>query len=231
MNAMTDHFWSLSVEEQFYLAWPLTLWLCGRKKSVWVAIALIIAIAMLRLHAWTYYDQMLRYLHTEVRADALLIGCLASLLLRNRQLTLWLERHGAALFFAALLPFLWDLVHFQRLIPLSESLLIAAMILGTSLAPASVPARVLEYKHLSFLGLISYSLYVWQQLFLVPHWGKFATPMMAMLPLAAIGSYGLVERPCIRMERWLEKQVFSTHPLSSAHRAACPQPDPSESVV
>jgi peptidoglycan/LPS O-acetylase OafA/YrhL len=67
--------------------------------------------------------------------------------------------------------------------PSFESVLIAVMIASTSLAPSSVVGRLLEYQHLKFLGVISYSLYVWQELFLVLHWGPIG---VLLLPIAGL---------------------------------------------
>ena len=47
------HFWTLSLEEQFYLLWPLTLVLCGLYRARWVALTLIVVSPVIRLA--TYY--------------------------------------------------------------------------------------------------------------------------------------------------------------------------------
>ena len=74
-------------------------------------------------------------------------------------------------------------------IPFAESLLIALMIASTSTRPASAISRALENRQLRFLGVISYSLYVWQQLFLMPRSGGL---FALLLLLAALGSWSLI---------------------------------------
>lgn len=226
-TAMTEHFWSLSIEEQFYLAWPLVLWLGGRKKSLWAAIIAMLVIAAIRLSAWSYYEGSMHYQHTEVRADALMVGCVAALVLQMAiSFRQWLTKYGTVVFLASLPPFLFYIACFPGLIPLSESILIAVMIASTSLATRSLPSRILEYKHLSFLGTISYSLYVWQQVFLIPHWGlSRGVVIAALLPLVAVGSYALIERPCIRLGRRIEA-LLETHPAKACAMSVEPAATP-----
>jgi peptidoglycan/LPS O-acetylase OafA/YrhL len=104
------------------------------------------------------------------------------------------------------------LYRFDCLIPLSESLTMAAMMACTSLSPASFTSKVLENKHLKFLGVISYSLYVWQQsvLFIpLPRVGA------SCLPLVGVLSYGLIERPCIAYGRRIVAWLRPTNGMDS----------------
>src|ERR1700739_802804 len=57
-TAATLHFWSLSVEEQFYLAWPLVLLLLGRRRCLQIVPVAIIGIAAWRYAHWSYYDRI-----------------------------------------------------------------------------------------------------------------------------------------------------------------------------
>jgi peptidoglycan/LPS O-acetylase OafA/YrhL len=75
-NTLTGHFWALSVEVQFYLVWPLFLFLARRRWSLLVASMGALSIALFRLVEWSHYEVALRCLRTEVRADALLVGCI-----------------------------------------------------------------------------------------------------------------------------------------------------------
>ncbi len=80
----------------------------------------------------------------------------------------------------------------------------ALLIVCTSLTPSSIVSKVLEWKHLKFLGLISYSLYVWQQGVLFIPWPRIGA---VFLPLVAILSYGLIEQPCIAFGRRVVKRL------------------------
>ena len=80
---ITGHFWSLSLEEQFYLAWPLLLLWSGRRAQC-VGLILIAAVSAWRFYAWWYIG--LAYMHTDQRCDGLLWGCMAAFLLREGKL-------------------------------------------------------------------------------------------------------------------------------------------------
>jgi peptidoglycan/LPS O-acetylase OafA/YrhL len=81
------------------------------------------------------------------------------------------------------------------------------MIAVTSLTPSSFVGRMLENQHIKFLGIISYSIYVWQELFLLPHWGLVG--LVLLIPVS-IGSYRFIERPGVRLGRrvqeWFERR-------------------------
>ncbi len=206
-SLMTGHFWSLSVEEQFYLAWPLLLAFAGRTKSLAVALLGIAACTIFRFHNWEQYDYGNFFLRSEVRFDALLVGCTLALLFQYKAIQPWVKEHALVLFLAALPVFAWDFYHFHRLIPLSESVAVAIMVASTCSAPGIFVSRFLELKYLKFIGLISYSLYVWQQLFLIPQRGSMALVAAAFLPLVAYASYAVVERPGVRLGGQIERRL------------------------
>ena len=156
-NTLTGHFWSLSLEEQFYLVWPSLLVIVRRRWALPLASAGVTSCTIFRLFHWQQYETALLYLRTEVRADALLVGCILALLLERRAIKEWIERYGKFAFWLCIPPLAWDVYHYQLLIPLSESILFAIMIACTSQNPNSAPSRVLEWQHLKFTGLMSYS--------------------------------------------------------------------------
>lgn len=203
-NFRTGHFWSLSLEEQFYLVWPPILVLSGRRRAFWIATAATVACALFRYLHWASYNQVFKDQHSEVRFDALLVGCIFALLFQSAKIREWFKRHGALLFWILLPVFAWHIYRYEWLIPLSESLTMALLIASTSLAPSSIAGKVLEWKHLKFLGLISYSLYVWQQGVLFIPWPRIGA---VFLPLVAILSYGWIEQPCIAFGRRVVKRL------------------------
>ncbi len=191
-NALTSHFWSLSMEEQFYLVWPLLLASLGKRGAFAVSILAIVGIAIYRFTFWNLYTYQLSPLRTEVRADALLIGCCLAILVENDLFRTSLREHSTAIMaicFPVLLGFMY---RFHGLVPVTESIVIAFLLGATSLNPTSVVGRIFEWHHLRFLGVISYSVYVWQELFLVPHWGLIGP---AVLPAVALSSWLFIERP------------------------------------
>lgn len=76
LNTCTGHFRSLSLEEQFYMVWPLVLVLMGKRRASILVAGSAAVIALFRILTWNYCAVGLRALRTEVRADGLLVGCL-----------------------------------------------------------------------------------------------------------------------------------------------------------
>jgi peptidoglycan/LPS O-acetylase OafA/YrhL len=222
-NTLTGHFWSLSLEEQFYLVWPSLLVIVRRRWALPLASAGVTSCTIFRLFHWQQYETALLYLRTEVRADALLVGCILALLLERRAIKEWIECYGKFAFWLCIPPLAWDVYHYQLLIPLSESILFAIMIACTSQNPNSAPSRVLEWQHLKFTGLMSYSIYMWQDIFLRNNWG-FYGPIL--LVVAAFASWLLVERPCIRLGRLVEKRLASKTQLRTVPAHALPSLEP-----
>lgn len=183
----TEHFWSLSMEEQFYLVWPCVLIVFGRRNARWIAISGALAVALWRYWHWAYFDHYPLAFHTQVRADALLVGCLAALIAPKIRI------EAAA---TAIIVLLYCMLRFHRLPPLIENLAIAALILYSVQNPASLSSRVVAWRPLSWLGVVSYSIYVWQQVCFKPT-RPYWSPLM--IPVLALCSYYLLEKPCVRI--------------------------------
>jgi peptidoglycan/LPS O-acetylase OafA/YrhL len=209
----TIHYWSLAVEEHFYFLWPALLAFSGRVWARYVAAGLALAVAVWRW--WDFhYQWMERHVpgllfgtRTDVRLDGLLLGCLAALILAEPAGRAWIERHFTAgpwwtcLAMYVLLQALWR----KHTYSIWESMLLAAVVAGTALRPESAMGRLLENRVAKWIGRISYSLYLWQQLFLIP--GATHTfsllqrfPLnLAVLLLTGMLSYELLEKPLIRL--------------------------------
>jgi peptidoglycan/LPS O-acetylase OafA/YrhL len=209
----TIHFWSLAVEEHFYLIWPALLVLSGRVRARTAAAILAVAVAVWRW--WDFHHQIVnRYLpgllfpsRTDVRLDALLIGCLAALILAEPRWREWLvRRFTPAVWFACALAYVAYQVATRRHdYGLHESVLLAALVAGTVLRPETWVGKALENAAVRWVGRLSYSLYLWQQIFLVPagHGPLFLLQRFPWnfipLLLVAVLSYELIERPMVRL--------------------------------
>lgn len=198
-NMRTGHFWSLSIEEQFYLAWPPLLKLLGRKRSLGLAGTGVLLCTVFRSLYWREYARVFMNQRTEVRIDALFFGCAFALLLNQVNLRRWITDRSGLILAISIPMALRYFYCYQSLIPAGESAALTLIIGCTSLRPSSLISRGLEWKYLQFVGVISYSLYVWQQgMLFISH----AEPQAALfLPLIAIMSYGLIERPCMEYGR------------------------------
>jgi len=211
----TTHYWSLSVEEQFYIAWPSLLLLAGIRKARWLAAGGAIACALYRHFNWNYYDRMGFSFETQVRADALLIGCLMALWFSapaNRAAAVKWSAYCAA---PALAVLLYCIAFFQWLPPLAESVAIAMLIAASVFHPGSFLARPLSWRPLAWLGTVSYSLYVWQQFFFAERSHSVTIGMICVMPLFALGSYYLIERPATRLGHRLTTRKVRTTLVSN----------------
>jgi peptidoglycan/LPS O-acetylase OafA/YrhL len=194
------HYWSLSVEEQFYLIWPCLMFFAGIQRAKWVAICGALACSIYRTLNYSYYDRQWFSFRTEVRADALLVGCLLALLLAKPSFRAAATRWSRLWALPAILVVLVCIAQFHWLPPLCECVALAALIATSVLHPRSVFARALSFKALTWLGTFSYSVYVWQQFFFAHRGNVDATiDIMCMMPLFALASYYWIERPFTRL--------------------------------
>lgn len=209
----TGHLWSLAVEEHFYLLWPglLVLWSPARARSRVVVLALAVA-------AWRVVEFRLRYVErvlpdvsfyqrTDLRLDALLWGCWMALLIRG---PVWRTRVASLLrgsgWIVAVVALIAVVAFTPPLAMLWQSVLIPMVLAGTTLNPDTPMGRFLETAPLRWIGRISYSLYLWQQVFLVPIAERGQLGVTQWLPLSiactfaiAAASYYVIERPMIRL--------------------------------
>ncbi|HEV7526504.1 MAG TPA: acyltransferase, partial [Acidimicrobiia bacterium] len=208
------HMWSLAIEEQYYLVWPLVVLAClhlGRgsvRMLAWVCgigTAASIFVMQLRFHPG---DPSGAYYATDARAHTLLIGALLAVLLAA-----WSPgaRARRALGAAAIPAVVVVLVaahitsgtgaHYYQGGSALFALVVALLIAGL-LQPGPL-SSVLSWKPLTWIGRISYGLYLWHwpiDVWLVPARVHAGTTTLNLLRLAvtfvaAAASYYLVERP------------------------------------
>jgi len=214
-NTCTEHFWTLSLEEQFYLAWPPILFLLGRRRAAWVAGGLTAALGIYKWWAWSRPHSFFLFQHTEMRADGLLVGCLLALVLERDSVRSWLTQHARVVFWGCLIVLGWDFYRYRidGFMSLHESILLALVIACTSLQPLTLPGRVLEGQLLKSTGVMSYSIYLWQGLFLRSTWGVFGPLLLAT---AFLLSWRFIEQPGIQWgRRLLGRRPLEENPTKS----------------
>jgi peptidoglycan/LPS O-acetylase OafA/YrhL len=228
LGQYTAHFWSLAVEEHFYLLWPLLMLLLGPKvrRIGFVALALAVAVFIWR-SLDIHYGWLIPYgtsvdSKTDTRIDALVWGCLAAIVYpyihpRVRALSfgrnIWLP---IAVVLAAVLVL--------KSVPggsLIKAILFPALVMSTAISPSSVLGRILEFRLLKWTGRLSYGIYVWQQLLIFPTLSPHS-PLRALqhfpaniafVFLLAAASYYSIERPMIELGRRLGRQRIFEPPL------------------
>lgn len=215
--------WSLAVEEQFYLGWPLLLSLLlafrSRRRLILLVLALgIVSVAVNRALLWETGATVRRlYYATDTHADGLLLGCLVAclayrdLLPKSRWFAAFMKWVALAsvLFVAALVL---STKHDNPLLYVGgfslAALAIAVALLTLVLWPAGPATWILRCKPLGWIGRISYGLYLW-------HWpvrgfvfGKSVQPSSKQI-IVAIGlsfaiaslSFYLIERPFLSWKK------------------------------
>ncbi|MEI9936763.1 MAG: acyltransferase [Pseudomonadota bacterium] len=195
VGGATQQFWSLSVEEHFYLLWPPILVLVGTKRALRLAIFGVFAIAVWRAADSRYHffsrvfseDAGVLY-RSDTRFDALLAGGIAALTLDRAQGSFDRVRSwpvtGCIFVVLAL-----AVAEHVRAAPSVLVVLFPLLILSTICRPSSFVSRALEARPLRWLGQLSYSVYVWQTLFLQVPQTSFSQRALGSSPTLQVGAY------------------------------------------
>lgn len=205
------HLWSLAVEEQFYVLWPMVLVvMLGRRVNPAPVIAwLIVAVTVWRWWLETGGAQTNRiYFATDTRADALLYGCLLAVIAPR---VLPLYRRGMGLAAGAFLlgvAVLGPLVG-PGMDPYYSAVALASVVVIVA-ALVERPAW-LRSSPLVWLGVRSYGLYLWHwPVVWALHSTRPALAAVLTVTIAAV-SYHYVERPFLAWKARLRTDPVGRH--------------------
>lgn len=211
------HFWSLSIEENFYLFWPF-LFIGGQKFRKISAVLLVLLAPIIRIYAYytgaTWFDNMSIF----NRIDAIALGCLVSMYAPQiieklqRNFKLWFVLAVLLLFClircedmeAGFLK-LYLVVPFGAANGTFANLAIAIIMLYSVFGKHGIWFKFLNLKVMTFIGALSYSLYLWQQVFInifLDTWMCKPPYNFFMIVVCALFSYYVVEKPFLR---WKDK--------------------------
>ncbi|MCJ8292765.1 MAG: acyltransferase [Colwellia sp.] len=178
------HFWSLAVEEQFYLVWPAILLIFYPARHSKLFLWLLVLMAFISFFAAQYFyasDASLVYYMLPTRAGELLIGAIIAYIIHKK---IFSKLSTAILNFISFVGLL--LVTLSLIIISEESVFPGFIALIPTVGTACIVfsgqyqsnliTRFLTLKPMVFIGLISYSAYLW-------HW-----------PIIAFFRYGLFEQ-------------------------------------
>ncbi len=229
----TWHFWSLAIEEHFYLFWPPLL-----KRVRNAALPVAIGVALLGA-AWRLIDLLHEghvYGHTlvgfpwrsDIRVDALMCG--AAVAVAYPAMRGWLaSRAGATGWVLAAILYGFVVARYGVRPTIWQSALVPILIAGTVARSKDPVGRLLDAAPIRWIGRLSYSLYLWQQLWLPPSWFPHTLGAAQTWPLdlvcvlaCAAASYYLIERPAIRFGKWLagaDKTPIAVGPTGAAANA------------
>jgi peptidoglycan/LPS O-acetylase OafA/YrhL len=213
------HTWSLAVEEQYYIVFPLLLWLLRGADRRWTILVVAgLALASFALSVvFVRSHQVAAFYMAPTRAWELLIGALLALGAVPKLNRTWLREAAAALGIALIVAGCF-LFYRNMLFPGERALvpcLGAALLLHAGASGPTLVSRILSLRPLVFIGLISYSLYLW-------HWpiiiffqiwsaqpigpGEGALLLLASFA-AAVLSWRYIERP-------FQRKTIAASPLA-----------------
>jgi len=232
--------WSLAIEEQFYLVWPLLVRMVRANRLIWWIIGLILLVPFVRAVMLSTSDYPATYVFTLCRIDALAAGALMSVLLNSHTWRHKTLRVSERLVLPALgVIVLTLLVPFSPSLPQTRPWFLSvfgyswvaasfAVCLVASLSASGLWYSALTSPFLTFLGKRCYGLYIWHVLvasvitavlrpFQIGFYGHVMLWLIALF-LVASGSWVLLEKPILRLKYLLpyEKKLKAKFGLKLA---------------
>lgn len=217
-EGVDGHFWTLSIEEQFYILWPFFLWLMPARFRIKICLALLVFAPVWRqINIWSFGAANVNWRRLDLRYDHLLIGCALALAQFDpsarrffdlmRRYANWVFLSGFSIFTLMTLGLLS-----MPLLSLNISVKlvgIAMIVFGAISMRGGIFFYSLNAPPVVWLGRLSYSLYLWQQLFCV----KSLDFQFQVFPLnlvwtliTGLVSFYLVEQPALaRRDGWVKR--------------------------
>jgi peptidoglycan/LPS O-acetylase OafA/YrhL len=233
-NWYLNHLWSLSVEEQFYLIWPVTVALFRPRWALSVAGTVILAGPIIRAAMWhSMLNLPLDVITTAVSrqfeavSDALATGCVLAgvynwlgarqqyqAFLRSAYSTviLLLVITAATLVYVKSIGIFW--IASQSVINIALAMVVERFVRY----PNGILGNLLNSRPFVFVGAISYSLYLWQEPFLNRYHDDPVTAFplnLLMVIICSLLSYYWIELRFLKLKDRLEKKRPSQAPVSS----------------
>lgn len=222
-----QHLWSLAVEEQFYLIFPVIMAFVGITKCrKFLLIILFITPFFRVISLFSFlvdinidsYDLVWNF-HTNM--DVLATGCLLALYRDELHANIKYKKHleSNASFFAAIVIIVFvgyfsaDYLHIFYLFGISiMNLLVVFCIDWLIVNRNSLAGKFVNLRPLTYIGVLSYSIYLWQQIFTFYEpdqpWTHFPYNIF-LLSAFALFSYYFVEIKFLNLRKKLEKKFFA----------------------
>jgi peptidoglycan/LPS O-acetylase OafA/YrhL len=206
------HLWYLTVEEQFYLLWPATIVILGFRRGFFLAIAALAFIPFSRIAISRLLPTMSTSFEVPDGTASILTGCVLALSFQwmtSKRVFISHLFSIALLGAVALRLYTWNVGYSVHGLSYVINILIALAVFRCIAIPGDRLGRILNSRALMFVGGLSYSIYVWQQLFLppVPPGSSFPLNLIAAIA-TALCSFYLIERPCLKLKNRFTRTKF-----------------------
>jgi len=210
--------WSLAVEEQFYLVWPLVVRFCSRAQLCWVALSVVCISPLLRL--FLSFHGVNLYSNTFCRLDGLMAGALLAIAVRSDTFVprAFVRLAWVVLVVAAPLALMLDSVDARWVVFSMSAAASAAFVYLSLYSGQKWLYAAMTNRFIVYTGTISYGLYLLHK---IPfdiaktfHWDRHAWVALPVLvvvcyAIAAL-SWNLLEQPFLRLKRFFEPKVSRT---------------------
>jgi len=216
------HTWSLAVEEQYYLVFPVFLMLTWRLglRSVGLLVLAMVAGSFVLAQIGSAFKPIATFYLLPTRGWELGMGALAAIITANQGLPTLSKRWSECLSMFGLALIAFSNIVYDKYTPFPSVYTLAPTV-GTVLVilyavPATLAGKILCFKPAVAIGLVSYSTYLWHQpLFALARQRSFHEPdvlVMSALALLSIGlgyvSWRFIETPFRNRQRFDRKTIF-----------------------
>jgi peptidoglycan/LPS O-acetylase OafA/YrhL len=217
-SSLLSHTWSLGVEEQFYILWPGVFFLLRKRLPKLVSVLAVAIPGFWVLRAAMHFggvNEAYIYTALETRIDAILVGCLLAIVLHTGIAAAFIDQVRRPRYLALVLVLLaasftcgnYFGVAYRNVVAFAVDPVLVALLIAQLITLRA--GAWMDSAPLSYLGRISYSTYLYQQIVL-PALDKRLPAKLALVGcvaavwvVAAI-SYEVIEKPFLKLKRRFE---------------------------